>query len=564
MGYPRFLFCSLLASVSLLGCSGPSAGILLDGSGGEGGARAAGGIGGSDVEPAELRVIGTSPRDGAADVELDATVSAMLDGPLDADALPTLDIELRDEHDQVVAGTARLEHAPPRVVFVPEEPFSILGQYTATVNRRLIGDPDDRAEYRWRFEARDGRWSEPLEIGEQCGTWDSKPQLAVTPSGSGLVAWIGQGSGYAICSRRFDPAFLWAPTVRHPGPSDSISVSNIALAVASNSDAVMASRQTTGGTVDIFAEFYDAGVDQWGTATPLELDPGGTNPPVAAMDDSGRATVVWQQNDGDSLPIYGARADPASGWSDPELLSDHVGARGPDVSVDASGRVVLAVSQFCGGQRCISVRTFTEGFRWTDPRALNPDVTGFSERPMTATNRAGQIAVVWHEADSNSWPVQERVPSNIWGSHYSPLVGWSRAQLLETEAGDVSPPHVAIAAWAQHLATGSIVVASRFTTEDGWDAPIRISAEGPGETRRVSVAMDRLGGAIAVWERMHETREVWTNRLDRKRGWAEPERVETGILDSIETEPAVALDASGRGMMSRVSGSRSVMARRFE
>lgn len=572
MTFRSALLWSLVCGILSQGCDG-RAGNVPDGSGGTSGSAGSGGVASS-----ELHVVRTWPRDGEEGVAREVTVRAELDGALDSLGPFDLKLELQDEHGRQISGEVSLDRALNQVVFTPDEPFALELGYSATINRSFEGD--EEAEHRWSFEARDGEWSEPASLGGACGSFVSKSRLAMAANGDAVAAWAvlrGGGHDY-VCSQPFTPVAGWEAAYRHPEPGASSSVSNIAVAIDSSRNVVIASRQSIGDGPDlsadrhvgIYAATFDARQAEWETARRLDPLDLGTAPPEVVIDDAGQATVVWQSVDGDSIPIWVSRHSPGAGWSGAQTVIDNVWvARSPAIAVDARGEVLLTASQFCLFSRCIVTRSFSEGFGWTESLPINPNASTYSERPAIAVNSGGYAGVVWHQAESNSYPFAQRAPSDIWASILSPALGWTSPQLLEVEPGDISPPHVAIdelgnaiAVWGQYNEAWSGVYSSRFTQADGWSAAEAISEPHLGETRHVRIATDPTGKAIAVWQQSSTVQQVWANRFTPMRGWGEPERVDDGISLQVETEPQIAIDATGRALMVWSAG--MVRARRFD
>jgi hypothetical protein len=126
----------------------------------------------------------------------------------------------------------------------------------------------------------------------------------------------------------------------------------------------------------------------WGDAWLIETDNAGlANIPQVAVDASGNAVVVWNQDDGIRRNIWANRYVVGSGWGTAELIeTDNAGrAWVPQVAVDASGNAVAVWQQDDGTRDNIwANRFFVEGAPDTTP----PIITVTQPQEGTSTNRS--------------------------------------------------------------------------------------------------------------------------------------------------------------------------------
>ena len=125
-------------------------------------------------------------------------------------------------------------------------------------------------------------------------------------------------------------------------------------------------------------------------------------------------------------------------------------------------------------------------------------------------------------ADDHSWRFTTR--DGRWGPEH---------ELNGAESGDgakvtVGPNGEAIAVWVGSGA-GEPVWSSRYSPDTGWGRPERIDTLGAGEVKRVAVAFDDEGNAIATW-RQRDTwsnDSIWANRYRPTTGWDVAQQVGT-------------------------------------
>jgi hypothetical protein len=173
------------------------------------------------------------------------------------------------------------------------------------------------------------------------------PDLAMDPSGNAMAVWFqNDGTRHNIWANRYSVATGW-------GVAELIEDDNtggaedpqVAVDVLGNALAVW--RQFDGTHTNIVANRYRAGTG-WGTAVLIESNSEGDAAyPQIALDGSGNALAVWEQEDATPRNnIWANRYRAGTGWSTAELIeTDDAGnAYSPQIAFDASGNA-LAVWQ---------------------------------------------------------------------------------------------------------------------------------------------------------------------------------------------------------------------------
>lgn len=127
---------------------------------------------------------------------------------------------------------------------------------------------------------------------------------------------------------------------------------------------------------------------------------------------------------------------------------------------------------------------------------------------------------------------------------------WSTPVLLETDAGDASQPHVALApngdalaVWRQVNGTHVDLLSNHFTAA-GWQGVVPVETNDLEDVRDPDVGFDANGNALAVWAQgTGASYKMWTNRFYGTSTWATPYRVE--IASGVAEWPVLAIDANG-------------------
>ncbi len=125
-----------------------------------------------------------------------------------------------------------------------------------------------------------------------------------------------------------------------------------------------------------------------------------------AVDDSGNATVVWQQEDGNSTQIFvSTRRDGT--WTHPILISNNISpdgqnARAPKVAMDGNGNTIVVWQQSNGTHDQIFKSEYRGG-NWLHPTGLTDNISPDTEaavHPEVAMDNNGNAIIVWEQSDA--------------------------------------------------------------------------------------------------------------------------------------------------------------------
>jgi hypothetical protein len=285
---------------------------------------------------------------------------------------------------------------------------------------------------------------------------------------------------------------------------------------------------------------------EWKVPASIDTVAGPAVNSVVAFDASGDALAVWQQFDGQVASIWSNRYTAGEGWGTAERIEPlDRGAFNPQIAVNGSGRAVAVWQQTVGVFDSIRANTYTPGSGWGTADLIEFDESGIAVAPQIAIDPDGNAIAVWYQFDG--------VRFNAWSNRYTPGVGWRIAEVLESDFGHASSPHVAmdasgnaLAVWQQSDGTIQHVMARRYVAGSGWETPEFLESVA-GDALDPRIAMNADGSALAVWMHFETKLEAWANRYTPGAGWGVAERIGP---ESASNQQAlqVAMDARGNGI----------------
>jgi len=320
------------------------------------------------------------------------------------------------------------------------------------------------------------------------------------------------------------------------------------VAVDSLGNAIVVWQQNDGAWESIYSNRYEVGRGWWSAALIETGNAGDAENPQVAVDGSGNAIAVWQQNYGSRDSIYSNRYVVGTGWGEAQLVEtdDFVTARYPQVAVDESGNAIAVWVQINLDFTSSAVwsNRYVVGTGWGEAQLIETMDVGFAQLPQVAVDGSGNAIAVWYRSS-------EVTRLDIWSNRYEVGVGWGEAQLIEiSDAGNAERPQVAvdvsgnaIAVWYQSDLTLPSIWSNRYVVGTGWGEAQLVETDEYG-AHSVSVAVDHSGNAMATWVQSDGvSNSIWSNRYEIGAGWGEAELIETNMGSAYE--PQIAVDASG-------------------
>ena len=198
--------------------------------------------------------------------------------------------------------------------------------------------------------------------------------------------------------------------------------------------------------------------------------------------------------------------------------------------------IALVASAGCGSDA-------SEPATWSTA-ALLPRTSDSIGTIDIAMNDSGDAVVVWGQSPGAEWETRDYA---VWAARFTPDDGWSEP----TRLSSTSPERTAFKPAVSLNASGHAVVAwseagrhpnepddegiwaARFAPDNGWDGRTFIAPGG----HSVDVATNDFGQAVIVWADFSS--RVWASRLDSASEWTAPTRLDQ---DCVGVSVGVRLD----------------------
>ena len=350
-----------------------------------------------------------------------------------------------------------------------------------------------------------GTWSAPATIDNAVGN-ASAPQVAMTPSGKAVVAFVqsesNQGGQVNLVTNRFAGTWGTPATLAFMGQNPD----HHALAVGIDGAATVAFQTPDA----MFPRAWSARASATGTWGPATVMGSNARPgwwPAVTVVPNGDAVMTWTETTGGlSTTSLWASRNAGGVWQAPVLLTTDSGEvlQSIIVGADSSGDVLALWSQRLAGLYTLrSARMSASTGTWSAAVNVN-DGKREATAPALAVDASGDAVAVWFE--TNYGVVANRFTSST-ASWSSPVVVQARS--TGVVAGSIPSVGVdakgnAVAAWVQHI--GSLPRPHLFAAHLGsagnmWTAPIDLLADPDATpyTSETQLSVNEKGEAMLVW-----------------------------------------------------------------
>jgi len=289
------------------------------------------------------------------------------------------------------------------------------------------------------------------------------------------------------------------------------------------------------GIDSIYANRYVAG-SGWGTAGLIEGGSGEVGEPQIALDGSGNAIVVWDQDDGTGVgSIYANRYVAGSGWGTATAIeSDDINVGRPMIAVNGSGHAVAVWPESEGANYSFHANRYTAGSGWGTATNIGI-VTGEVTRYKIAMDKDGNAIAVWSQSDGTA--------NNIYTNYYVPETGWGTAKTLENEPYDAWSPEIAfdgygdaIAVWTQSDGTAIRVWAKQYSL-GFWEAGKTNIESDPHDCYGPKIAINKSGDTVVVWQ-TYPSVILWSNSYTLG-SWEASKEIASGTVLNGRQEVAI-------------------------
>ncbi len=288
--------------------------------------------------------------------------------------------------------------------------------------------------------------------------------------------------------------------------------------------------------------------------------------PRAAVDETGNAIVVWDQNDGVAFYQIFMSEYRGGTWTHPATLGDYISpdtpapqdALNPDVAMDDNGNAIVVWNQSDGLNSQIFKSEYRNGI-WTHPADTDDNIStdGFdASEPRVAMDNNGSAVIVWLQWDgANNQIFRSEYRGGSWthpadqNDNISP--DGANADYYDVAMGDNGDAAIV---WIQNDGVNDQVFMSEYRS-GGWTNPADLTdndVSPDGESAGYpAVAMDDQGDTMIVWEQPNGTPANWIYKAEYRNGsWTFPTLSNPiSPAGSSTSYPDVAMDSSGQAII---------------
>lgn len=246
------------------------------------------------------------------------------------------------------------------------------------------------------------------------------------------------------------------------------------------------------------------------------------------IDAAGNAVVVWAERHDKEFDVAGEiRSTKNGAWGAPVVLSTANATAGPSLAVTPAGE---AFAIWLEGSSVLVARGDLEQGRWDPAVTLGNDA---GSGAAISVNSAGDAFAAWTLVGASGIEAAMRTPAGTWQTEDAHVDNGPTAATAGPDVA-LAPDGTAVALW---VASGMSRYALR--SPDGtWSRPLPIAAADSAEPR---IAMDPRDDAIATW--VQGGRLVAAVRPATPGAW----QPSLELSHAEVSEPRVALDSTGHG-----------------
>ena len=350
----------------------------------------------------------------------------------------------------------------------------------------------------WSASAQAAGWLAPVTVGP-ASTNVASVAVGSDRDGDVVAAWVrttGATHVVEVATRSAGGAFSVQPLQSAAGFAN-----NVGVAVNDDGDAIVSWRRT-GATSEVWASTRLAG----GSFSPPQAIASvpGKNAwePSVAINDAGAMIVVWYLANSDTdnkQTIYAAFRAPGGSFVSGPISTTDVWNQSPRAALDPSGKATIVWSFWDETTNFARVRIRDANGALGTQRNLSPGApTGYPMFATVGTDAVGNALAVWSHWNGAAYDVEgasRLAAADTWTN--LPAFGQSASASFGNEPQvAVDPSGNGVAIW--RAANNTIQAASRAAGGAFGAAQLGISAPTATAPR---VALDSAGNAVSVWRR---------------------------------------------------------------
>ena len=366
-----------------------------------------------------------------------------------------------DGAKEVWEDSEQLDPDNPEDSAVPDLVIDTAGNALAMWQRQSQED-DARTVWTSRYDADKGSWRKAVQLANS--DLVLSPQLAVDRHGNGLVAFTRADIGASVMTAHFDAEReTWSEAEPLEAPQATLAAAPQVAMTPSGSGVALWMDGDPAGRSTIWAARYEMKTRTWGAPRAIteKVDMG--LPTGVAINQEGTAVAVWVQNDGDTGSVWTSWSRASrEAWSKPERI-DAEGRGGPmlpRIALDQRGNALVVWGADDGErQRVWADRYSAKEQSWEGAKELHGgEFDAFA--PTLGIDDSGNVLVAWirkQDASASPWFRWYVAAEEKW----TPAAALDadaegEAQFLEVK---VSSDGRALAVWSRD---GSSILASHF------------------------------------------------------------------------------------------------------
>ncbi|WP_332749474.1 hypothetical protein [Hydrogenophaga sp.] len=296
---------------------------------------------------------------------------------------------------------------------------------------------------------------------------------------------------------------------------DSGSARNARLAMNRQGAGMVAWEQVDGSTVqEVHARTVSI---NGGHGASLSLGTGIAALPDVAINEQGRALVVWVQGASPLNQIWARSYDPDTGWGTAERMSrlEDILVAQPRAAINEAGEMAVVWMQTVDVTYQVHARRFRPTQGWSP--AVRLDSAPYDARtPQVSLDAEGRLLSTWYQSDADG-------RSNLWANHINPDGISVAAVQIDQSTGYSDQPVLALlgddstlAVWRQtNEVLLQLIGLNRFLPGSGWVTTTSTSGGNISLARSPALAAWGAAHAVTAWVQSNGSRtEVWANRIE--------------------------------------------------
>jgi hypothetical protein len=423
------------------------------------------------------------------------------------------------------------------------------------------------------YRPANGQWGANVKIDDNTTTAHcAGPDIAVNGSGNAYVVWSDDYDGDAdVYFAQRSTLGVWSTNARVNDDVDTENQQSPAITVDNAGNAYVVWEDERNGDADIYFAYRPAG-GPWGADVKVndDTDAAGQYGPSIALDGSGNAYVVWEDERNEDLDydVYFAYRPTGGVWGTNVRINDDAsdpldGIRqgAPAIAVDGSGNAYVAWEDERNKYYDYNIYFAHRqaGGTWAaNERVDDTAGTGTQFIPDIAVDGAGNAYAVWQD-DRNG-------DEDIYFA-YRPVGGsWSQGVRVNDDPGtaDQWGPTIAVdgagnayALWTDERNGGYLAQDIYFAYRPvggSWSADVKVNdTPSTSEQWAGNIAVDGAGNAYAIWGCLiGEDYDVYFAYRPMGGTWSASVKVndDAGVASS----PDIAVDGAGNAYAAWTDG----------